>query len=86
VGRLADRLRKLEEADDNVGWSAAVQRLDDEGGAILLAYMERWEAEGGERVPSPPPTPEEAVVIRKLHEHRRQAIREGWGNSAFRAY
>jgi hypothetical protein len=86
VARLENRVRKLEEADGRVGWTAAIQRLDDEEFAVLLAYLERWGAEGGESTRSPPPTPEEAVVLRKLHEHRRQAIREGWGNSAYRAY
>ena len=86
MGRLEARLRRLEEADDRVGFTAAIQRLDDEESAVFLSFMERWEAAGGERVPSPPPTPEEAPVIRKLHELRRQAIREGWGNSAYRAY
>ena len=86
MGRLEARLRKLEEQDNRVGYTAAMQRLDDEESAVFLAYMERWEAEGGERVNSPHPTPEEAIVIRKLHELRRQAIREGWGNSAYRAY
>ncbi len=86
MGRLEARLRKLEEADNRVGYTAAMQRLDAEESAVMLAYLKRWEAAGGERVPSPPPTPEEAVVIRKLHELRRQAIREGWGDSAYRAY
>jgi hypothetical protein len=86
VGRLENRLRKLEEADDRIGYTAAIQRLDDDEFAVFLAYMERWGAEGGERVDSPHPTPGEAVVLRKLHEHRRQAIREGWGNSVYRAY
>jgi hypothetical protein len=86
VGRLENRLRKLQEADDRIGWTGAIQRLDDEDFAVLLPYLERWEAEGGERVPSPYPTPEEAVMLHKLHELRRQAIREGWGNSAYRAY
>ncbi len=53
---------------------------------MLLAYLERWEAEGGERVPSPYPTPEETVMLHKLHELRRQTIREGWGESAYRVY
>ena len=85
MGRLEARLRKLEEADDRIGYTVAMQRLDDEDFAVLLAYLERWEAAGGERVPSPPPTPEEAVMLRKLHELRRQAIAEGWGDSPWRA-
>jgi hypothetical protein len=86
VGRLENRLRRLEEADDAIGYTAAIQRLDAEDGAVLLAYMERWEAEGGARVPSPYPTPREAAMLHKLHELRRQAIRERWGESAYRAY
>jgi hypothetical protein len=84
VGRLENRLRKLEEADDRIGYTVAMQRLDDKSFAILLPYIKRWEAAGGERVSSPPPTPEEAVVIRKLHELRLQAIAEGWGDSPWR--
>ncbi len=53
---------------------------------MLLAYPERWEAEGGERVPSPYPTPEEAVMLHKLHELRWQVICKGWGESAYRVY
>ena len=87
MGRLEARLRKLEEAADRVGFTAAIQRLDDDEFAVFFAYLEKWEAAGGERVPSPHPTPEEAVVIRKLHELRRQAIAEGWGDgSGYRAY
>jgi hypothetical protein len=86
VGRLEARLRKLEEADARVGFTVAMQRLDDEESAVLLAYLKRWESFGGERVPSPRPTPEEAVVLRKLHDLRRQAIREGWGDSSYRTY
>ena len=86
MGRLEDRLRRLEQVDNRIGYTAAVQRLDDEESAVFLSFMERWGAAGGERVPSPHPTPEEVPVIRKLHELRRQAIREGWGNSAYRAY
>ncbi len=87
MGRLEVRLRKLEDQDNRVGYAAAVQMLDDEESAGFLSFMERWEAAGGERVPSPHPTPEEAVVIRKLHELRRQAIAEGWGDgSGYRAY
>lgn len=86
MGRLENRLRALEEADDELGFTTAIQRLDAEGFAVLLAYLERWEAEGGERVISPYPTPEEAVMLHKLHELRRQAIAEGWGESAYRAY
>ena len=86
MGRLEARLRKLEEADDRIGYTAAIQRLDERDLKVLLSYLERWEAAGGERVPSPHPTPEEAVLMRKLHERRRQAIREGWGDSAYRAY
>ena len=85
MGRLEDRLRKLEEADNRVGYTAAMQRLDNEEFGVLFPYLQRWEAAGGERVPAPQPTPEEAVVIRKLHELRRQAIAEGWGDSAWRA-
>jgi hypothetical protein len=86
VGRLENRLKRLEEHDDRVGYAAAVQRLDDEDGAVLYEYMLRWEAEGGERVTSPYPTPREAAMLQRLHELRRQAIREGWGASGYRAY
>ena len=86
MGRLEARLRRLEEADDRIGYAAAIQRLDEHSFSVLLAYPERWEAEGGERVPSPYPTPEEAVMLHKLHELWRQAIREGWGESAYRVY
>ena len=87
MGRLENRLRRLEEEADKIGFTAAIQRLDDDEFAVFFAYLERWGAEGGERVSSPPPTPEEAVVLRELHEHRRQAIREGWGDgSGYRAY
>ena len=86
MGRLENRLRRLEEEADKIGFPAAIQRLDDDEFPVFFAYMERWEAEGGESTRSPHPTPGEAVVLRKLHEHRRQAVREGWGNSAYRAY
>jgi len=78
-------LRALEEHDERVGYAAALQRLADEDFDVLRPYLERWEAAGGERVSSPHPTPEEGVVLRKLHELRRQAVAQGWGDSPWRA-
>src|SRR3712207_7451532 len=43
VGRLEDRLKRLEEHDNRVGYTAAVQMLADEDFAVLLPYLERSE-------------------------------------------
>jgi hypothetical protein len=85
MGRLENRVKRLEEQVNRGGFAAAIQRLDEEDGAVLLAYLERWEAEGGERVESPDPTEREARMLFRLHELRRQAVAEGWGGSAYRA-
>ena len=82
--RLEKRIQKLEEHDNRVGYAAAMQMLPEEDLAVFGAYLERWKAAGGANVPSPRPTPEEAEVIAKLKELRRRAIREGWGDSAYR--
>lgn len=82
--RLEKRIQKLEEHDCQLGYAAAMQMLPDEDFAVLLPYLERWEAAGGERAPQPHPTPEEAEVLAKLNGLRRRALREGWGDSAYR--
>ena len=84
MGRLENRVKRLEEQVTRGGYTAALQRLDHEDFAVLLPYLERWEAAGGERVPQPRPTPEEARVLAKLNELRRRALQEGWGDSAYR--
>lgn len=86
MGRLENRLRELEEHDEEVGYTAALRMLPEADFDVLFPYLERWEAAGGERVPQPHPTTEEARVLAKLNELRRRALREGWGDSAYRAF
>ncbi len=82
---LERRVRKLEEATRRVGYGPALQMLPDEDFAVLWPYLQRWEAAGGERVPQPQPTPEEAIALAKLNQLRQQSIALGWGDSAFRS-
>ncbi|MDP8951956.1 MAG: hypothetical protein M3N18_06930 [Actinomycetota bacterium] len=82
--RIEKRLRALEERDNRFGYVVALQRLPDKDHEVLHAYLERWQAAGGELVPQPAPTPEEAEALAKLNRLRRQAIAEGWGNSSYR--
>jgi hypothetical protein len=86
VAGLERRVRKLEEVTQRSGFAGAIQRLDEEDAAVFLEYMLRWEAEGGERVAAPDPTPREAAMLRRLLELRRQCIAEGWDDaSGYRA-
>ena len=86
MGRLEKRVRALEERDWRVGFEAALQRLGDEDVRCLAGYGERWLAAERADAPKPPrPTPEEREAYGRLMELRDQAIREGWGSSAWRS-
>ena len=41
MGRLENRVKRLEEQVNRVGYTAALQRLDDEDFGVLLPYLER---------------------------------------------
>jgi hypothetical protein len=86
MGSLERRLRRLEEHDKRVGDTAAMQRVTVEDAALIGAYAERWLAAEAAREPEPRPTPEEREAFGRLEEHRLRALREGWGDSAYRVY
>ena len=84
VRRIEKRLRALEEHDNRVGYAAALQMTTDEDAALLGAYAERWLAAEAAGDPEPCPTPEEREAFGRLEQHRLRALREGWGDSAYR--
>jgi hypothetical protein len=84
MGRIENRLRKLEEHDARVGYAGAYRMTSNEDMALLGEYAERWLAAQAAGDPQPYPTPEEREAFERLEEHRQRALREGWGDSAYR--
>ena len=84
MGRLEDRLRRLEETVEAAGWDAAISRLDDKD-VFLLADAARRAGQAEEAgEPRPHLTPEEAEAQARLFALREEAIRAGWGTDAYR--
>jgi hypothetical protein len=86
VGRLENRVRKLEENVERGGYAAARARATDEDIFALADYAQRAHDAQQAGEPMPIPTPEEAEAARRFEALREEAIREGWGDSAYRAY
>ncbi len=86
MGRLENRIRKLEETVERGGFDAALSRATNEDIFALadIARREKEAEEAGE--PLPTLTREEAEVVGRFEALREQAIRDGWGESAYRAY
>jgi hypothetical protein len=86
VGRLENRVKRLEETVERGGYAAALSRATDADIFALADYARRARRaeEAGE--PIPIPTPEEAEAARRFEALREEAMRNGWGESAYRAY
>ena len=84
MGRLENRVRKLEETVESGGFAVAVSRLDDEDVFLLADFMQRtYDAQQAGK-PTPTPTPEEAETVARFEELREKAIRDGWGEGRYR--
>ena len=83
MGRLEDRVRKLEEANEAAGWDAAISRLGDEDVFTLADWAQRAQQADEAGEPRPYPTPDEAAAAQRFEELR-AAVREGWGKDAYR--
>jgi hypothetical protein len=86
VGRLERRVRKLEEVTQRGGDAAAISRLDDEDVFVLADAIRKAQRADEAGRPRPRLTREEAEAQARFEELRADAIREGWGDSAFRSY
>ena len=86
MGRLERRLRKLEENVERGGYAAARARATDEDIFALADYARRAHDAKAAGEPMPVPTPEEAEAAQRFEALREEATREGWGESAYRAY
>ena len=84
MGRLENRVQRLEEKVERGGFAAAMSRLDDEDAFLLEGYVLRVVAADGAGAARPKPTPEEKAAWERLQELRAAAIREGWGEDAYR--
>jgi hypothetical protein len=84
VGRLERRVRKLEETVERGGFAAALARASDEDVFLLGDYAQRVQdaQEAGEPIPTL--TPDEAAAVQRFEELRAAAVREGWGEDAYR--
>jgi hypothetical protein len=86
VGRLENRLRRLEETVERGGFAAALSMASDADIFTLADYNQRAHAaeEAGE--PLPMPTPEEVEAAQRFKALRVDAMRRGWGESSYRSY
>ena len=84
MGRLENRVRKLEEKVERGGFEAPLSRLDDEDVFLLADFMQRaYDAQQAGK-PTTTLTPEEAEAAARFEELREQAIRDGWGAGRYR--
>ncbi len=84
MGRLENRVRRLEETVERGGFEAALARADAEDVFLLEAYLPRvYDAQQAGK-PAPTPTPEEAEALARFEGLREQAIRDGWGEGSYR--
>ncbi len=72
MGRLENRVRRLEERVERGGFAAALARASDEDLLLLEEYVLRVQGA------------EEAEAAARFEELRAAAIREGWGEDAYR--
>ena len=86
MGRLERRVRKLEEVTQRGGGAAAISRLDDEDVFLLADAARRAQQADEAGKPRPRLTREEAEAQARFFALREEAIRDGWGESAYRAY
>ena len=84
MGRLENRVRKLEETVESGGFAVAVSRLDDEDAFLMEDKMLRVHDADRTGAVRPHPTPEVEAVWERLQELRADAIREGWGDGRYR--
>ena len=85
MGRLDDRIRRLEERDARDGFEAALRMASSEAIQLLAAYCECVVAADGACAARPNPTPEEEAAWERLEGLRRRAVREGWDAAPWRA-
>ena len=84
MGRLENRLRRLEEHDVREGFAAALQMASDEDISLLAGYAERALAADEAGHARPYPTPEEQEAFGRFEDLRRRAVQQGWGASGWR--
>jgi hypothetical protein len=76
----------LEEQVTRGGFAAALSMASDEDVFLLADYNQRAHDAEAAGEPMPIPTPEEVAAARRFEELRAAAIRDGWGESSYRAY
>jgi hypothetical protein len=86
VGRLENRVRRLEETVERGGFAAALSRATDADIFTLADYAQRAHdaEEAGEPIPTL--TSEEAEAAARFEELREQAIRDGWNEGRYRIF
>jgi hypothetical protein len=85
VGRLEDRVRRLEENVSRGGFAAALARASDKDIFILADHAQRVHDAQQAGKPAPTLTPQVAEAVQRFEALREQARREGWGASSWRA-
>ncbi len=84
MGRLENRVRKLEETVEAAGWDAAISRLDDKDVFLLADANQKAQAADEAGKPRPRLTPEEAQAQVRLFGLREEVIGFGWNEGRFR--
>ncbi len=84
MGRLDRRVKRLEETVERGGFDAALSRASDEDVFLLGDYAQRVQDAERAGEPTLTLTPDEAAAVQWFKELRAAAIREGWGEDAYR--
>ena len=84
MGRLENRIRRLEETVSRGGYDAALSQATDKDIFLLADLAQR--AHDAEEAGKPVPvlTPEEAEAARRFEALREQAVRDGWNEGCYR--
>ena len=86
MGRIENRLKRLEESVERGGFAAALSMASDKDIFLLADYNRRAHDAEAAGKPAPVPTPEEIQAAKSFEELRKQAVRDGWEQGRFRTF
>ena len=77
MGRLENRVKRLEETVERGGFAAALSQATDGDIFALAGYVQRVQQADEAGEPTPSPTPDEAAAAQRFEELRAAAVRAG---------